>query len=281
MKIATWSVNGVNRRLPYLLHWLQRRQPDLVALQKIRVSAHRRDSFPRRAIEEVGYRVEALLADRELASVAVLARQGFLGDGRWLDVLHRGLPAETDGQFLMVAAGPVRIASVYAPYAPSGHRTRDQVRRSIQAKAAWLHGLKRCIAEHRIAERPGTPKLMFLCGDFNVVLDGESQPDTLNRSPEEREALTSLCASGFADLYRDFHRDGRQGFNSGTPATRSPDTRLHLVLGPSSLVPRIELAKVDLDYRAPIDDLPGEKWAPGAPVVVHVAGDSTPTPSSG
>ena len=78
MKIATWSVNGVNRRLQYLQHWLRQRQPDVVALQKIRVSGKRRGNFPRKAFEEVGYRVEELLADHELASVAILVRQSFL-----------------------------------------------------------------------------------------------------------------------------------------------------------------------------------------------------------
>ena len=73
MKIATWSVNGVNRRLRYLQHWLRKRQPDVVALQKIRVSAKRRGNLPRKAIEEVGYRVEELLADHELASAPTAA----------------------------------------------------------------------------------------------------------------------------------------------------------------------------------------------------------------
>lgn len=114
---------------------------------------------------------------------------------------------------------------------------------------------------------------MFLCGDFNVTLDGESEPETLNRSPEEREAMNSLRASGFADLYRDFHGEGEPGFNSGIPITRPADTRLHLVLGPPSVVPHIKSAWVDLEYRGPINDLPGEKWAPGAPVIVEVDGD--------
>ena len=270
MKIATWSVNSVNRRLPYLRHWLHRRQPDLVALQKIRISGNRRHSFPRKAIEEVGYSVEVLLADRELASVAVLARQGFLGNGRELEVLQRGLSGETDGRLLVVDAGQVQIASVYVPYAPCGDSNREEIRRSTQAKVGWLRSLKQCMAE-----QPGTRKPMFLCGDFNVVLDGESEPDTLNRSPVVREALDSLRALGFADFYRDFHPDGRPGFNSGTPITRPPDTRLHLVLGPSSFVPHIRSARVDIEYRGPIYDLPGEKWAPGAPVIVEIDGGST------
>ncbi|MDE0453252.1 MAG: endonuclease/exonuclease/phosphatase family protein [Gammaproteobacteria bacterium] len=270
MKIATWSVNSVNRRLPYLRHWLHKRKPDVVALQKVRVSSKRRGNFPRKAIENVGYRVEELFADQELASVAVLVRQGFLQGGRELEVRQRGLPGqEVDGRLLTVDAGRVHVASVYAPYALCGSSNVDEVRRSIQAKVEWLRRLEQCVAG-----QPFTGKPMFLCGDFNVVLDGESKPDTLNRSPDEREALLSLRTSGFVDLYRDFHGEGRQGFNSGTPITSPPDTRLHLVLGPASVVPDIKSAWVDLEYRGPIDDLPEEKWAPGAPVIVEIDGDS-------
>ena len=270
MKIATWSVNGVNRRLRYLQHWLRKRQPDVVALQKIRVSGKRRGNFPRKAIEEVGYRVEELLADHELASVAVLVRQGFLQSNgrRGLEVQQRGLAGrEADGRLLSLDAGPVQVASVYAPYAPCGYGTRDQAIRSIEAKVDWLRHLKQW------ADQGDARKPMFLCGDFNVTLDGESEPETLNRSPEEREAMNSLHASGFADLYRDFHGEGQPGFNSGIPITRPANTRLHLVLGPPSVVPHIKSARVDLEYRGPIDDLPGEKWAPGAPVIVEIDAD--------
>ena len=270
MKIATWSVNGVNRRLQYLQHWLRKRQPDVVALQKIRVSGKRRGNFPRKALEDVGYRVEELLADHELASVAVLARQGFLqSNGRYeLKVRQRGLAGRgADGRLLAVDAGRVQVASIYAPYAPCGYSTRGQVKGSIKAKVDWLRRLKQWV-EKRDERRP-----MFLCGDFNVTLDGESELDTLNRSPEEREAMNALRAFGFADLYRDFHGEGESGFNSGIPITRPADTRLHLVLGPASVVPHIKSAWVDLEYRGPINDLPGEKWAPGAPVIVEVDGD--------
>ena len=64
MKIATWSVNSVNRILPLIRHWSRRRQPAVVALQKNRISSKRWDGFPKEAIKEVGHRVEDLLADR-------------------------------------------------------------------------------------------------------------------------------------------------------------------------------------------------------------------------
>ena len=154
---------------------------------------------------------------------------------------------------------------MYAPYAPYGDNTKDHVRRSIQVKVNWL----RCLGKWVAAQHPG-PKPSFLCGDFNVVPEGECRADTLNRSPQERGALISLCASGFVDLYGDFHRDGRPGFNSGIPITNPPDTRLHLILGTASVAPRIRSAVVDLEYRGPIKDLPGQKWAPGASVIVEI-----------
>lgn len=148
---------------------------------------------------------------------------------------QRGLIGQgTDSRLFVVDAAGVRVASVRIPYAPCGDSTQHQVRRSIQAK---MNGL-RCLSECS-ANQPGTQKRSFLCGDFNVVLDGESEPNTLNRSPMEREALTSRCASGFVDLYRDFRRGGRSGCNSGTPNTSPPDTRFHLILRAMSFAPHV------------------------------------------
>ena len=141
-------------------------------MQNIRVSGKRQANFPRKAIEDVGYCVEELLADHDLASVAKLVRQGILRGGHALQVRQRGLVGgEADGRLLTIDAGLAQVASVYAPYAPCGRETKDQVKRSIQAKVDWLRSLRQCVAE-----RPGTAKPMFLCGDFNVVLDGESKP---------------------------------------------------------------------------------------------------------
>ena len=210
--------------------------------------------------------VEELLADQELASVAVMTRRAFLQNGQELEVRQRGLTGrERDGRLLIVDAGRVRVASVYTPYAPSGRRTKDQVRRSIHAKVKWLGSLSKCVAG-----QPGASKPTFLCGDFNVILDGECKTDTLNRSPDERAAMISLCDSGFVDLYRKFHWDGKPGFNSGTPITSLPDTRIHLILGTESILTHVKSARVDLEYRRPIADLLGEKWAPGAPVVIEI-----------
>ena len=48
MKIATFNINNINRRLPNLLAWLAEAKPDVVALQELKSTDA---EFPRAAIE--------------------------------------------------------------------------------------------------------------------------------------------------------------------------------------------------------------------------------------
>ena len=38
MKIATFNINNINRRLPNLLRWLRAAKPDVVALQELKAA---------------------------------------------------------------------------------------------------------------------------------------------------------------------------------------------------------------------------------------------------
>lgn len=52
MKIATFNINNIRRRLPNLLAWLREAEPDVVALQELKtVDA----DFPIEAIRAAGY----------------------------------------------------------------------------------------------------------------------------------------------------------------------------------------------------------------------------------
>jgi len=52
MKIATFNINNINRRLPNLLRWLKQAKPDIVCLQELK-SADK--DFPIQAINKAGY----------------------------------------------------------------------------------------------------------------------------------------------------------------------------------------------------------------------------------
>jgi exodeoxyribonuclease-3 len=52
MKIATFNINNVRRRLPNLLNWLAEANPDVVCLQELKATDA---EFPAEAIKEAGY----------------------------------------------------------------------------------------------------------------------------------------------------------------------------------------------------------------------------------
>ena len=53
MKVATFNINNVNKRLANLLGWLAAAEPDVVCLQELKASDA---DFPHAAIEAAGYR---------------------------------------------------------------------------------------------------------------------------------------------------------------------------------------------------------------------------------
>ena len=60
MKIATFNVNNVNRRLPNLLAWLKRARPDIVCLQELKAAD---EAFPATELRRAGYRAVWLWYD--------------------------------------------------------------------------------------------------------------------------------------------------------------------------------------------------------------------------
>ena len=60
MKLATYNLNGIRARLPRLLEWLAREQPDIACLQELKCAD---ESLPIADIEAAGYR--AVWVDRE------------------------------------------------------------------------------------------------------------------------------------------------------------------------------------------------------------------------
>src|SRR5437763_11694824 len=52
MKIATWNINSVRRRLPLVIDWLGQHRPDVLCLQETKVQD---SEFPADAFREAGY----------------------------------------------------------------------------------------------------------------------------------------------------------------------------------------------------------------------------------
>ena len=70
MKIATFNINNVVKRLENLIDWLAEAEPDVVCLQELKAE---QGAFPAEILDETGY--EAVLkGQRTWNGVAILAR---------------------------------------------------------------------------------------------------------------------------------------------------------------------------------------------------------------
>ena len=71
MKIATFNINNINKRLANLLRWLEREKPEVVCLQELKTEQH---CFPADELRSTGY--EAVwVGERSWNGVAILARE--------------------------------------------------------------------------------------------------------------------------------------------------------------------------------------------------------------
>jgi exodeoxyribonuclease-3 len=52
VKLATFNINNVNKRLPNLLRWLKQAEPDISCLQELKCEAR---DFPEAAFRRAGY----------------------------------------------------------------------------------------------------------------------------------------------------------------------------------------------------------------------------------
>jgi exodeoxyribonuclease-3 len=240
MKIATFNINNVVRRLPNLLAWLGASAPDVVCLQELKTTDA---SFPQAAIRDAGY--EAVWrGQRTWNGVAILAR------GRRPVLVRDELPGDledTQSRYIEAAVGGVLVACIYLP---TGN---PQPGPKFDYKLAWFDRLNAHAAELHAA---GVPAV--LAGDYNVVpTDLDIYPtkswakDALLQ-PESRAAFARLLGQGWTDAIRTLHPSAPMytfwDYKRNRWA-RDAGLRLdHLLLSPS-LAQRLVGAGVDREVR--------------------------------
>jgi exodeoxyribonuclease-3 len=194
MRIATFNVNDINRRLPNLLQWLQEATPDVVCLQELKTADA---GFPAPAIRELGYGA-VWRGQRSWNGVAILAK------GRD-PILVRdelpGDPADRQSRYLEAAVGGMLIGCLYLP------NGNPQPGPKFDYKLAWFERFNK----HAATLREGFPAV--LAGDYNVVptdfdiYDTKSWKKDALLQPESRAAYQRLLAQGWVDALRERHPD--------------------------------------------------------------------------
>lgn len=239
MKVATWNVNSVRARLERLLAFLERHQPDVVALQETKVVD---PDFPEEALKDAGY-LSLAVGQKTYNGVALLSKRP----------LERPLRALGDGgddsQARLVAAtiDGIRFVCVYVP---NGKAVGSD---AYQFKLDWLGRLRGLLKRDADPEQP-----LVLLGDFNVapddldVHDPEAWRDGLLCSGPERAALAELVSWGLADAFRQ-HFPDRSAFTwwdyrrLGFPKNRG--LRIDHLLLTRPLLARLEDVQIDRNER--------------------------------
>ena len=195
MKIATFNINGVNRRLANLLEWLARSKPDIVCLQELKAA---QDAFPIEAIRAAGYGA-VWKGQKSWNGVAILARGA---DPLVTRDQLPGDPADAQSRYIEAAVGGILCASIYLP------NGNPQPGPKFDYKLAWF--------ERLIVHAAGllTEKLpIVLAGDYNVVptdrdiYSTRSWADDALLQPESRAAFRRLLDQGWTDAIRAIHPD--------------------------------------------------------------------------
>ena len=196
MKIASFNINNINKRLNNLTTWLAREQPDVVCLQELKAEQR---AFPASALRDFGYR-GVWLGERSWNGVAILARE-------YDPVLTRsslpGDPSDLQSRYIEAAVNGVLITSIYLP------NGNPQPGPKFNFKLAWF---ERLIGHAAELIKTGVP--VVLAGDYNVVPTEQDIYPTRSLDnnaliqPQSRRAYARLLAQGWTDALRKLQPEG-------------------------------------------------------------------------
>ena len=195
MKLATFNINNVNKRLPNLLAWLKSAKPDVVCLQELKAE---QDAFPLAAIEKAGYHA-AWVGQKSWNGVAILSK------GSAPEVIRTRLPgdaSDSQSRYIEAAVKGILIGCIYLP------NGNPQPGPKFDYKLAWFD---RLIRHARTLKKSGAP--VALVGDYNVVptdfdiYPTKSWDDDALLQPESRAAYQRLLKQGWTDSLRYLYPD--------------------------------------------------------------------------
>ena len=177
-------------RLPHVLDWLTKHQPDVLCLQETKTEDN---NFPITDFQNAGY-VAAFSGQKTYNGVAIISKIS------GADIVS-AIPNYFDEQKRVLAA-MISGMRVICAYAPNGQEVGSE---KYQYKLNWYRAFTAWI-ENELKKHPETA----LFGDFNVapedrdVHDPKAWEGQVLVSAAEREAFNNLINLGLRDSFRLF-----------------------------------------------------------------------------
>ena len=189
MKIVTFNVNGVRARMDTLLEWLKRTDPEVVALQEIKIQDI---DFPKSEFEKIGYHCY-LNGQKSFNGVAILTK----GEARLSSKILPGNSHDQQARFIEVYYKNKRFICIYLPNGnPKGTE-------KFVYKLEWMDRLNEYCKEALKYEEE-----VIILGDFNVIpqysdckYPAQWAQDALF-DPQVRKKFNYLLNLGYLDAIR-------------------------------------------------------------------------------
>jgi exodeoxyribonuclease-3 len=197
MKIATWNINSVRRRLPLVVEWLDANRPDVLCLQETKVQDA---DFPADAFRDAGYHA-TFRGMKGYNGVATLTRSA-------PESFRHGLKDGPDNEDVRIVQTVVGGVVVVNTYVPQGYKVGTD---KYVFKLEWFARVKRYFHEHLDPSRPAV-----WVGDLNVAPEPIDvyHPDRRVNDPDfhidARNAYKEAVSWGWVDVFRKLHPDRLQ-----------------------------------------------------------------------
>lgn len=203
IRVATWNVNSVRKRLKLLAQFASEASPDVICLQEIKC---RDAEFPINDIKAMGFEHVMLNGQKGYHGVAVLSkwplsgRQAidFIGSG---ESRHLAVQVKTDN----ASAAPLLLHNFYVP--AGGDEADPEVNKKFRDKLAYFEALTLWGKKQR---RKKAARVMVV-GDLNVapleqdVWSHKKMVKVVSHTPVEVELFErAKAAGGWEDVMRRF-----------------------------------------------------------------------------
>lgn len=240
MKLATFNTNSIRTRLPIILGWLEREDPDVLCIQETKVQDK---DFPANDFEAAGYHV-VCRGQKGYNGVATVTKHPVSRIRK--DLHERG---DEDARFVRLTTMDLPVLNVYVP---QGYAIGTD---KFIYKLEWLTDLLEHIKASHSPDKP-----LLVAGDFNVALEPMDvyDPETFRGGvgfhPDEQSILREYFDWGLVDLFRKHQPEGgyytfwdyriRNGFK------RNMGWRIDYILATEPLAKKCRRVWIDKEPRA-------------------------------
>lgn len=196
MKLASFNANGIRARLPALLAWLRKENPDVLCLQETKVQD---SDFPSKPFREMGYHC-AFRGEKGYNGVAVLTRE-------MPEAVHFGFEDDSQSEATRLLSLDINGIHIVNTYVPQGQAPESD---KFRYKLDWLGRLREYFLNLFSPELP-----IVWVGDFNIapapldVYDPDTLMGSIGYHPQEHQALSKIKDWGFIDVFRRHQPDAK------------------------------------------------------------------------